>query len=110
MPSATSPRHFATGCSVTIAEGRDEEVGLAAGKLCETVLRLLQQQLTGSYTPSGQHIRDFTSECSRLAQLPATAGNESMRVVIPRALNFVYTLRNKPGALDAEPEGRERRA
>jgi hypothetical protein len=29
--------------------------------------------------------------------LPKTNGNESLRIVIPRTLNFIYTLRNKRG-------------
>ncbi len=69
--------------------------GLRAGKLGEVLLRYLQNELTGSYVPFGDKIKNLTDECLRLERLPAAAGHESFRVLIPRALNFSYTLRNK---------------
>jgi hypothetical protein len=80
-----------------LAEGNDESLGLAAGKFCESVLRLLQNEILKSYTPFGQKIPDFSVECRKLIESPKTAGVESLRVVMPRALVFVYTLRNKRG-------------
>src|ERR1035441_9718954 len=80
-----------------LAEGNDESLGLAAGKFCESVLRLLQQEILKAFTPFGQKIPDFTVECRKLVQSPKTAGPESLRTVMPRALVFVYTLRNKRG-------------
>lgn len=71
--------------------------GLSAGKFCESVLRFLQHQLTGSSLPFGKHIANFADECRKLVTLPATAGLESLRVIIPRALVFLYTLRGKRG-------------
>jgi len=71
--------------------------GLSAGKFCETVLRFLQHELTGEYTPFGQHIKNFPDECGKLLQLPKTSGLESLRVIMPRALIFIYTLRGKRG-------------
>jgi len=90
---------------------------LAAGKLAECVLRLLQHETAGTYTPFGQHIKNFAAECHRISQTPATIANESLRVVIPLGLQFVYTLRNKrgighvggdvdPNAIDAEAMAR----
>ena len=80
-----------------LAEGNDESLGLAAGKFCESVLRLLQHEILNSSTPFGQKIPDFTVECRKLVASPKTAGSESLRTVMPRALVFVYTLRNKRG-------------
>lgn len=74
-----------------------DSVGLSAGKLAESVLRFLQQFLTNSYTPFGTHIKNFPDECRKLVQLPTNSGLESLRVVIPRALVFLYTLRGKRG-------------
>lgn len=71
--------------------------GLSAGKFSETILRFLQKHLTGSNTPFGQHISNFPGECRKLIQLPHSRGNESLRVIIPRALVFIYTLRGKRG-------------
>ncbi len=78
-------------------EGRHEAAGMAAGKLCEIVLRLLQDRVFSSHTPFGQRITNFADECRRLVGAPATTAIESERVVIPRALLLLYTIRNKRG-------------
>jgi len=71
--------------------------GLSAGKFCEACLRFLQERLTGSSVPFGQHIPNFADECRKLVMLPAAAGPESLRVIVPRGLVFLYTLRGKRG-------------
>src|SRR5690349_5304997 len=78
-------------------EGRHESTGLSGGKLCEGVLRFLQEHVHGTYTPFGQQIPNFADECRKLVTAPNTKGTESERVVIPRALVFLYTMRNKRG-------------
>lgn len=78
-------------------EGEADTVGLRGGRFCEDVLRFLQNELTGSHVPYGTKIPNFTDECKRLTNLPKTAGSESLRVIMPRALDFAYTLRNKRG-------------
>lgn len=85
------------GLKAAFAEGRHDTSGLQAGKFSETVLRLLQQNLTGSFVAFGTHISNFEEECSKLQKLPKTSGPESFRLLIPRALSFLYTLRNKRG-------------
>jgi hypothetical protein len=80
-----------------LGEGKDEHVGLAAGKFCESVLRLLQQEINGSYTPFNKQIGNFADECRSLITAKNTTVAESVRVVVPRALVFVYTVRNKRG-------------
>jgi hypothetical protein len=79
------------------AETRYEVAGLAAGKFCEVVLRFLQEKVFGSFTPFGTKINNYAEECRKLIAAPSTAGNESERVVLPRALVFLYTMRNKRG-------------
>lgn len=74
-----------------------DSAGLSVGKLSETVLRFLQQHLTSTHIPFGKHIPNFPDECRKLIQLPGPAGLESLRVIIPRALVFLYTLRGKRG-------------
>lgn len=74
-----------------------DTVGLSASKFTESTLRLLQNELTSTYIPFGQHIPNFPDECRKLIQLPASAGHESLRITIPRALVFLYTLRGKRG-------------
>ncbi|MCU1255238.1 MAG: hypothetical protein JWM83_1537 [Candidatus Angelobacter sp.] len=74
-----------------------EQCGLKAGWFCEAVLRYLQSKLTSSFVPFGQQITRFDLECGKLEQVPRTAAPESLRVIIPRGLSFLYTLRNKRG-------------
>jgi hypothetical protein len=80
-----------------MAEGKDESAGLAAGKLCEAALRLLQNEVHGCFTPFGQPISNFPDECRKLIASPNKSVTESLRVVMPRGLVFIYTLRNKRG-------------
>lgn len=79
------------------AESRFEAAGLASGKLCEVALRLLQEKIHGKFTPFGKKINNYADECRRLIVAPSTSGNESERVVLPRALVFLYTMRSKRG-------------
>ena len=61
------------------------------------MFRFLQWRLTGSHVPFGKAIPNFDDECRKLGGLPKSSGVESLRVIIPRALAFLYTLRNKRG-------------
>jgi hypothetical protein len=70
---------------------------LAAGKFCEATLRFLQHEILKTFIPFGQKIPDLSVECRKLIESPKTAGPESLRIVMPRAIVFVYTLRNKRG-------------
>jgi hypothetical protein len=79
------------------AAARYEAAGVAAGKFCEIVLRLLQQAVSGSSTEFGTKISNFVDECRKLENLKRSAAIESLRIVIPRALVFMYTIRNKRG-------------
>jgi len=74
-----------------------DAAGLSSGKFCETILRFLQNELTSTYIPFGTHISNFNDECQKLINLPKTAGNESLRIIIPRSILFLYTLRGKRG-------------
>jgi hypothetical protein len=64
---------------------------------CESVLRELQSELTGQFTPFGTQIKNFQSECVKFENVTPTTSNESQRLIIPRALAFLITLRNKRG-------------
>jgi len=71
--------------------------GLSSGKFCEAVFRFLQYHMTGSSIAFGKHIPNFPEECRKLIRLPKVQGLESLRVIIPRALVFLYTMRGKRG-------------
>ena len=79
------------------AEGRYEHAGLAAGKFCEVVIRLAQHAVTGAFTPFGTKIPNFADECRKLITATAGSSPESLRIVLPRALVFMYTMRSKRG-------------
>jgi len=51
----------------------------------------------GKSTPFGTRIANFSDECRRLIASSASAATESERVLVPRALVFLYTVRNKRG-------------
>lgn len=85
------------GIKKAFQEQQPEACGLKAGKFCEVALRFLQQHLIGTHTPFTLKITNFDVECQRLGQSPKTAGPEALRVILPRALAFLYTLRNKRG-------------
>ena len=76
--------------------GNFDACGSRSGKFCETLIRCIQNILEGAYTPFGQQLNLY-NEARRLEGLPKTTGAESLRVIIPRALCFLYTLRNKRG-------------
>jgi hypothetical protein len=79
------------------AENKHDAAGVSAGKFCESVVRLLQHELKKPVTPFGQQLTNVASECDSFAQVPKTVGNDSLRIVIPRAVALLYTLRNKRG-------------
>lgn len=74
-----------------------DSAGLSAGKLAETVLRLVQSEVAGTYIAFGKHISNFPDECRRIIQDPGGGQPESLRIIIPRLLVLLYTLRGKRG-------------
>ncbi|MDA8120141.1 MAG: hypothetical protein M0Z85_08935 [Gammaproteobacteria bacterium] len=81
-----------------LAESRHEAAGLSAGKLCEAGIRHLQHRAFGFSTPFGNKIANFADECRRIISAPAGLNvTESEKNVLPRALVFLYTMRNKRG-------------
>lgn len=76
-------------------ESQYDTIGHQAGKLAEVLLRILQNILTGSYTPLSNDVGNFKGECEKIEKTPKTAGSEGLRIIMPRALLFLYTLRNK---------------
>ena len=74
-----------------------ELVGLRAGKFCEVVIRLLQQEVTGTYIHFNKKIPNMVDECGKIIAAQNKNIPESVRIIIPRALIFLYTMRNKRG-------------
>jgi len=76
-------------------KGEYDSSGLSCGKFCEDILRFLQFNLTGSFTDFKDDISNFAGQCDKLLKLPKSNGNDSLRIIIPRALTLLYTMRNK---------------
>lgn len=79
------------------SDGLHDAASLRAAKFAEALLRYLQEQLTQTHIPFNRRIGNLTDECVKLEKLPRAAGDESLRVIMPRALNFLHTIRNKRG-------------
>lgn len=81
-----------------LAESRHDAAGLNAGKFCEAAIRHLQLRVLGNNTPFGQEIPNFANECRKIITAPSNPNlTESERTIVPRALVFLYTMRNKRG-------------
>jgi len=76
-------------------EGHHDTIGHQAGKLAEVIIRITQHIVFGSYTPLSSNIGNFKNECEKLENAPKAAASEGVRLLIPRALLFLYSLRNK---------------
>src|SRR3546814_13037762 len=72
-------------------------ISYLSSDVCSSDLRFAQDQLTNTFTPFGTQLSNFKEECDKLEKTEKSAGHESIRILIPRALNFLYNLRNKRG-------------
>jgi len=79
-------------------EGRNTECVHNSGRFCEVLIRWLQKRLTTKYIPFSEKINNFVSECDKLEQSPKAAGPDGLRILMPRALKFIYSMRNKRDA------------
>ncbi len=77
--------------------GEYDAAGLRAGIFAESLARLIEQELTGKHTPFGTSLSNFADLCRSFEKIDKSRGIETLRVIIPRALLFIYTLRNKRG-------------
>lgn len=84
-----------SGIKSRALEGEYDAIGVRGGKLAEVLVRVLQHRLTGNFTPLSKGLGNFKKLCDDIERTPAAAGPEGLRVLMPRALLFMYTLRNK---------------
>jgi hypothetical protein len=68
---------------------------LDAGHFVEAVRRILEQELTGSHTPVSKQLSNFSDTVIKAYE--NAPGDESFRMLIPRALKSIYNIRNKRG-------------
>src|SRR6266571_4365195 len=75
--------------------GRHEPTELNAGKFCEIVLRILQQEAYGSHTALEKEVKNLAEEFRKFEN--ATGAIDSVRFHIPRVASAVYNIRNRRG-------------
>lgn len=68
---------------------------LDAGHFVEMARRIIEMELTGSYTPIGKSLSKFDDRT--LKSYESQHGDDSFRILIPRVLWGIYTVRNKRG-------------
>jgi hypothetical protein len=68
---------------------------LDAGHFVEAARRILEYELTCTYTPISQKLQNFNDAVLRSYE--NGSGDESFRILIPRALKAIYNIRNKRG-------------
>lgn len=68
---------------------------LDAGHFVEAIRRVIEFELTGSFTPIGQSLPNFNDQILRTYE--QHPGHESFRMLIPRLLKSIYNIRNKRG-------------
>jgi len=69
---------------------------LDAGHFVEAVRRFLELKLFGKYTPINKKLSNFSNAV--LGTYENATGDESYRMIIPRTLYSIYTIRNKRGS------------
>ena len=60
-------------------------------------MRLLQEEITGTHIAFNKAIPNMAEECRKLITARKTTTPESIKKIIPRALVFLYTVRNQRG-------------
>ncbi|OGZ18634.1 MAG: hypothetical protein A2175_02695 [Candidatus Nealsonbacteria bacterium RBG_13_42_11] len=68
---------------------------LDAGHFVESVRRAIEKELFNNYTPFKQKLSNFDNAV--LQSYERAKGDESFRIIIPRALKSIYNIRSKRG-------------
>jgi hypothetical protein len=68
---------------------------LDSGHFVEAARRIIEYELTGTYTPISKKLPNFNDAI--LKSYETSSGDESFRIIIPRALKAIYNIRNKRG-------------
>jgi hypothetical protein len=82
------------------SERRWEPSELNGGKLCEVIYTIVAGALSGSYATEPQKPKNSIDACRAFERRPANPevpGDRSLRILIPRALPFLYEIRSNRG-------------
>jgi hypothetical protein len=86
--------------SANYVEHRWEPAELNGGKFCEVVYSILNGKLSGVFPTTPSKPARMVDACRALEQMPrdtSRVGDQSLRVLIPRALPVLYEIRNNRG-------------
>ncbi|MEL7232225.1 MAG: hypothetical protein AAGJ85_06915, partial [Pseudomonadota bacterium] len=61
------------------------------------LLRILQNEVTGTHLALKTPVGNMADECRKIITAQNKAAPESIKIILPRALIFLYTMRNKRG-------------
>ena len=75
--------------------GEHEGVLEAVGKFAEAGIRCSQELVTGSHTPMTAGLPRFDRVVQDIENTPGGSQPESLRIIVPRVLHTIYTIRNK---------------
>ena len=75
--------------------GDYEGVQETGGKVAEHALRVTQHLAGQKHIPMRSEISNVKAECEKLEKLPRASADDAVRVVLPRIVSALYTLRNK---------------
>lgn len=81
-------------------EHRWEPAELDGGKFCEVVYTIIHGFVSGSYPSAPSKPRNMLAACQALENAPPNpirVGDHSVRILIPRALPYLYDIRNNRG-------------
>ncbi len=76
---------------------RAKYAGLDAGHFSEIAVRCVLHKLGQPYPALGTRIVNLVATARNIEQLPAVAGDESLRLLIPRVLGAMSDIRNRRG-------------
>ena len=68
------------------------------GRFAEAAFRMLEQEMSGTYTPLGKQLPRTDKLIEGLEQLPSAKHPDAVRLHIPRSLRLVYDIRSKRDA------------
>ena len=75
--------------------GDHEGVLEAIGKFAEAAIRCGQELVTGSHTAMTAKLPAFDRVVQTIENTPVGSQPESLRIIVPRVLHTIYTIRNK---------------
>lgn len=76
--------------------GKDEECIEKVGKFVEIIIRVLEYITTKNFTPFEDELK-VSGSIKNFEKFPKNGFSESIRIMIPRVLNSLYTFRSKRG-------------